>query len=102
MAEPIAAPDVDWPTLRPYVLIRDGGCVFRSLKPGHRCRDRFGRPFAPSASVLYADVELDHVWTETNRVGDGAGGAKGKKAPDDPLHLVVVCWAAPHGDGHGP
>lgn len=68
--------------LRHFILSRDRRCVAAIRDPKHVCRDRWGRPHAPDALDL---LTIEHV-KDAPRMG--------KRAPDDPAHLVALCWAA--------
>ena len=70
--------------VRAAVMVRDRRCFVTRLDPDHVCRDQWGNPHE---SDRLAALTLDHVH-------DHAGGSKGKRAPSDVRHLVLMCYGA--------
>jgi len=68
--------------LRRFILVRDRRCVAAIRDPAHVCRDRWGQVHAPD--------DLDRLTIE--HVKDQP--RMGKRAPDDPAHMVALCWAS--------
>jgi len=88
-------PKVDWGLMRSRVFPRDKErCMAPVLDDEvdvDSCRGRWGEPAIVArrytGEPIYAEraLTLDHVHRHP-------GGTKGKKASDDPQHLVTVCW----------
>lgn len=69
---------------RAAVMVRDRRCFVTRVDPDHVCRDQWGYPH-PSDDL--GRLTLDHVH-------EHAGGTKGKRAPSDLRHLVLMCHGA--------
>jgi hypothetical protein len=65
---------------RAAVYARDKVCFLYRLDSDHICRDPWGNPHAPDDLVK---LTLDHVKDSL---------MLGRKAPNDRLHLVAMCW----------
>lgn len=76
-------PDRVTVAVRAEVMVRDRHCFLWRMDRDHVCRDMWGNPHAPTD---FGRLTVDHVH-------DVAGGAKGKRAPSDPQHLVLMCHA---------
>lgn len=81
--------------LRLAILSRDQGCVAPRLdRAAGPCRDRWQREFRQTDSLLFQDLTIDHVRGKPP-VGEltiEKEGGFGKRPPDDPAHLVTLCW----------
>lgn len=69
--------------VRAAVMVRDRHCFLWRMDAGHSCRDQWGNPHRPDD---FGRLTVDHVH-------DHAGGTKGKRAPSDAQHLVLMCYA---------
>lgn len=81
--------------LRLAILGRDGGCVALRLDQfAGPCRDRWGRGFRRTDSLLFQDLTIDHVRGQppVGTLAKTNEGGFGKRPPDDPQHLVTLCW----------
>lgn len=70
------------PRLHRLILLRDRECVAYKFDRQHVCRDRWGNVHWPN--------DLDRLTVD--HVHQHAGGTKGKRALDDPHHLVAMCY----------
>jgi hypothetical protein len=61
---------------------RDKRCVLSVLETFHQCRDKWGRPHKPDATLV---LTVEHVKSEL-RIG--------RRAPSDLGHLVAMCHHA--------
>ena len=76
-------PDPVTTEVRAAVMVRDRRCFLARLDAEHGCRDQWGNPHPADD---FARLTLDHVH-------DQPGGMKGKRAPSDLGHLVLMCYA---------
>ena len=69
--------------LHDLIVQRDRQCFAHRIDPRHQCRDEWGDPHSP----------YDLVKLTVEHINDG-GAIMGKRAPDDPAHLVALCGDA--------
>jgi hypothetical protein len=68
------------PELMEALWRRDKGCVLFQIEPGHECHDKWGNPHGPDRRDL---ITPEHFWEDY--------AVKGKRAPSDLAHTVLLC-----------
>ena len=68
------------PELMEALWRRDKGCVLYQIEPGHECKDRWNNPHAYDRRDL---ITPEHFWEDY--------AVKGKRAPSDLAHTVLLC-----------